>query len=278
MPSFPLAKLRREKSGLAPNLITCQVLAIKESGLQAVVKLEPRTVPDLSIGCDGTAVPVCKDQTARRAGQQPNDSAKTHAAKLAVVCTAELVHPGFRRRVVLWNGAVGIWQVDSEELPGAIQIVDLWHTKEPLGAVGRALGLDEAARKDLGAEPSLCIGPGVADVVCKTVVRCRLKNAGMRWTTAWPTPSWPCSPALLPAQRPVRLLLGMPVPPYGGPLLLTESPHYLHVSERFALCFLRVFRHGQEIKMMSYSHETVVVCTGEGVCGIILGLQRERSQ
>ena len=45
------------------------------------------------------------------------------------------------------DGAAWIWRLAAEELPGAIQIVDLWHTKEHLWEVGRALGLEEAARK-----------------------------------------------------------------------------------------------------------------------------------
>ena len=136
------------------------------------------------------------------------------------------------RRVVLGDGAAWIWRLAAEELPGALQIVDLWHAKEHLWEVGRALGLEEGARKAWAharcdeleqgrlaavlqvldreggtcAEATqcadyirrnrermqyatfraqgLCVGSGVVEAGCKTVVGARLKRAGMRWTTA----------------------------------------------------------------------------------------------
>ena len=44
-----------------------------------------------------------------------------------------------RRRVILGDGASWIWRVASEDYPGAIQIVDLWHAKEKLWEVAKLL-------------------------------------------------------------------------------------------------------------------------------------------
>lgn len=44
-----------------------------------------------------------------------------------------------KRRVVLGDGAVWIWNLADELFPGAIQIVDLYHAKEHLSEVGKAI-------------------------------------------------------------------------------------------------------------------------------------------
>ena len=52
------------------------------------------------------------------------------------------------RRVVLGDGATWIWNLADEHFPGAVQIVDLYHAKEHLSAVAKAIygaGSDLAA-------------------------------------------------------------------------------------------------------------------------------------
>ena len=119
-----------------------------------------------------------------------------------------------------------------EEFPGAIQIVDLGHAKEPQWEVRQAIhGSGDAAdawayarRNELDAgnlsavlaalrlhvatcedacechdfiernrvcmqyaefrAQDLCVGSGVVEAGCKTVVGWRLKRSGMRWTLA----------------------------------------------------------------------------------------------
>ena len=44
-----------------------------------------------------------------------------------------------RRRVILGDGVPWIWRLASEDYPGAIQIVDLWHAKEHLWDVAKAV-------------------------------------------------------------------------------------------------------------------------------------------
>ncbi len=53
------------------------------------------------------------------------------------------------RRVVLGNGAVWIWNLADEQLPGAIQIVDLFHAKGHLWDVAKAI---YGAGSDLGEQ------------------------------------------------------------------------------------------------------------------------------
>ena len=43
------------------------------------------------------------------------------------------------RRVVLGDGAEWIWNLANEQFPGAIEIVDLFHAKQHLGDVAKAI-------------------------------------------------------------------------------------------------------------------------------------------
>ena len=51
--------------------------------------------------------------------------------------------PQAQRRVVLGDGAAWIWRIAAEDYPGAIQIVDLFHVKEHLHEVSKALWPDD---------------------------------------------------------------------------------------------------------------------------------------
>ena len=60
--------------------------------------------------------------------------------------------PLARRRVILGDGAQWIWRIASEAYPGAIQIVDLWHSKEHLWEVAKALFRDDPTQRDAWAD------------------------------------------------------------------------------------------------------------------------------
>ena len=160
---------------------------------------EPPAAATMYLGLDGTGVPVRPSETAGRAGKQPDGSARTREVKLALVWTAESVHPktgrpqrdagsvscsaaiesaacrdtdphpsafaqrvqreaerrGFtlaRRRVMLGDGAAWIWNLCQQQHPGAIQIVDLFHAKQHLWDVAKALWRDDPARLEAWAE------------------------------------------------------------------------------------------------------------------------------
>ena len=60
--------------------------------------------------------------------------------------------PQARRRVVLGDGAPWIWKIAGEDYPGAIQIVDLFHAKEHLHDVSKALFPADPDRARLWAD------------------------------------------------------------------------------------------------------------------------------
>ena len=127
--------------------------------------------------------PACRCASRRpqgRPGKQPDGSAKTREAKVAVVWSAD--NPGqdgapardpdsvsynaaietaavrdtdaaafdrAGRRVVLGDGAAWIWNLADEHFPGAVQIVDIFHAKEHLFEVAGAV---YGAATDLAAQ------------------------------------------------------------------------------------------------------------------------------
>ncbi len=99
-----------------------------------------------------------------------------------------------RQLVVLGDGAVWIWRLAAEHFPGAVQIVDIWHAREHVWKVARAVRsvpeiemgyfISNAARMRYPAfrAQGMHVGSGIAEAACKTVVSARAKRAGMRWT------------------------------------------------------------------------------------------------
>ena len=149
----------------------------------------------MSLGLDGSGVPVRPAEVEGRRGKQPDGSAKTREVKLATVWTAEgrdkagrpvrdlgsvsynaavesaasrdtdsqpaafaqrayreAIRRGFdtaAQRVVIGDGAAWIWNIAAEQFPGAIEIVDIYHAKQHLCDVAKAIygpGTDLADR------------------------------------------------------------------------------------------------------------------------------------
>ncbi len=131
-------------------------------------------VPKLYLAIDGTGVPMVARETAGRPGKDATGSAKTREVKLGCVFTqtrldakgrpvrdegsttyagaiepaeafgrrlyAEAVRRGIQRAaqvIVLGDGAPWIWGLAQEHFPGALQIVDLYHAREHLAALGK---------------------------------------------------------------------------------------------------------------------------------------------
>jgi len=125
---------------------------------------------------DGTGVPVVPRETVGRRGKGPDGKARTREAKLGCVFTqarlddrgrperdelsttyvggiqnaeefgkilyAEVERRGLgkaKTQIVLGDGAVWIWELAAEHFPKAVQIVDLYHAREHLWNVGKAL-------------------------------------------------------------------------------------------------------------------------------------------
>ena len=88
------SELLAELAGLdiAPKLVERQAEALGQAIAEderQVVEPEPSEANTLYLGLDGTGVPVRKTETRGRKGKQPDGSAKTREAKLAVVWSAE---------------------------------------------------------------------------------------------------------------------------------------------------------------------------------------------
>jgi hypothetical protein len=126
-------------------------------------------VPILYIEMDGTGVPMVQEETVGRKGKRPDQPARTREVKLGCVFTqtstdaegrpvrdeastsyvgaiegaepfglrlyTEAWRRGWSRshqKVVLADGAVWIWNLATQQFPGAIQIVDLYHARQHL--------------------------------------------------------------------------------------------------------------------------------------------------
>lgn len=143
------------------------------------------SVPVFYIEMDGTGVPVVKAETEGRAGKIDGQPAHTREVKLGCVFTqtntdqegrpvrdgdsttytgaietaedfglriyTEAWQRGWSRakkKVVLGDGAVWIWNLADQHFPGAIQIVDLYHARQHLWELSAKLfPNDERSRK-----------------------------------------------------------------------------------------------------------------------------------
>ncbi len=147
-----------------------------------VVAGEP--IPILYVQMDGTGVPVVKKETVGRQGKVDGQAAHTREAKLGCVFTqarwdqegypirdpdstsytgaiecaeefgrrlyAEACKRGWSRaqkKVVMGDGAEWIWNLAAEHFPGAIQIVDIYHARQHLWELARALYPNDAAQQ-----------------------------------------------------------------------------------------------------------------------------------
>lgn len=142
-------------------------------------------VPLLYIELDGTGVPVVQAETEGRAGKVEGQSAHTREVKLGCVFTQTTTDPegrpirdedsttytaaietaeefGLRiyteawrrgwnrakKKVVIADGAIWIWNIADQHFPGAIQIVDLYHARQHLWELSAKLfPNDERGRK-----------------------------------------------------------------------------------------------------------------------------------
>jgi hypothetical protein len=162
-------------------------------------------IPILYVQMDGTGVPVVKAETEGRPGKVPGQSAHTREAKLGCVFmqtgwdqdgypirdpdsttyvgaieTAaefgqriywEAWNRGWSRaakKVVMGDGAEWIWNIADQYFPGSVQIVDLYHARQHLWDIARALYPADSARQQrwiLRHEPKLDQG-NIEKLVC----------------------------------------------------------------------------------------------------------------
>jgi hypothetical protein len=146
-------------------------------GARKLVPLPPDPLPDkLYAVIDGTGVPMTSKETAGREGKGDDGKARTREVKLAVFFTqgkldsdgypvrdrdstsviasfepaaafgklvrAEGIRRGaghVRQLTVIGDGAAWIWGIANEKFPEATQIVDLYHAREHLHSLAKAV-------------------------------------------------------------------------------------------------------------------------------------------
>jgi hypothetical protein len=164
-------------------------------------------VPLLYIEMDGTGVPVVKAETAGRGGKIEGQPARTREVKLgcvftqsgidsngrplrdeasttyvAAVETAEefglrLYTEAWRRgwsrakkKVILGDGAVWIWNLADQHFPNAIQIVDLYHARQHLWELAAQLfSTQPQARKRWASKLQHKLDQGKVEAVLKVL-------------------------------------------------------------------------------------------------------------
>lgn len=164
-------------------------------------------VPLLYIEMDGTGVPVTKKERAGRSGKTEGQPARTREVKLGCVFTqtvtdeegrpirdqdstsyvaaietaeefglrlyTEAWRRGWstaRRKVVLGDGALWIWNLADQHFPGATQIVDLYHARQHLWELAAKLfPNEEQARKQWMAICLDQLNEGKVEALVKTL-------------------------------------------------------------------------------------------------------------
>lgn len=156
---------------LAAAAIEAEAEAVLTGDLVPLGPADP--VDTLYVALDGTGVPTVPADTEGRRGRAPDGRARTREAKLGCLFTqtglddrgrpvrdpasssylatlgtaerfgglvyAEALRRGVARAgrvVVIGDGASWIWNLAAEHLPGAVEVVDLYHAREHLHALG----------------------------------------------------------------------------------------------------------------------------------------------
>jgi len=169
-------------------------------------------IPIMYIEYDGTGVPVMNREVSGRKGKQEDGSAKTREAKLGCIFTQtglndkgepvrdsgsttyfgaietsdifgrrlymEAVKRGVasaKRLVVIGDGAKWIWTLAEEHFSGAIHIVDLYHAREHLWKLIKAVYIDAVAQAEVKKEWFSLLDDGDIDSLT-TAMGCLIVN------------------------------------------------------------------------------------------------------
>jgi hypothetical protein len=169
-------EVERTAEAIGADLIEREQQEIKRGFQLELPAVVGKPIPILYVEMDGTGVPVVKKETRERAGKTPGQPAHTREAKLGCVFSQthwdeqgyamrdpdsttytgaiegsqefgkriylEAWRRGWNRAqktVILGDGAEWIWNLAELHFPGAIQIVDLYHARQHLWVLARAL-------------------------------------------------------------------------------------------------------------------------------------------
>jgi hypothetical protein len=147
-------------------------------------------IPMMYVEMDGTGVPVVASETEGRNGKIEGQAAHTREAKLGCVFAqtatddegrpirdedsttytgaieaaelfgrrlyAEAHHRGWnraKRKIVIGDGALWIWNIADEHFPGATQIVDLYHARQHLWELSGKLFSSDSEQRQRWVKP-----------------------------------------------------------------------------------------------------------------------------
>lgn len=168
--------VERSAEAIGEDIARCEQQQIQQALQLELPGTAGPPIPVLYVQMDATGVPVVKTETVGRQGKNPEQPPRTRDAKLGCVFTQigcdehgrplreadsttytgaiesapefgkRLYHEVWRRgwsraetKVVMGDGAEWIWNLSHEYFPGAIEIVDLYHAREHLWDLARAL-------------------------------------------------------------------------------------------------------------------------------------------
>jgi hypothetical protein len=175
------------------------------SGHEDLAHTTKGNIPVLYIEYDGTGIPVVKAEVEGRAGKQEDGTAKTREMKLGCIFTqhdtsengqprrdksstsyfaaiekaedfgrrvyAEALRRGTLtagRVVIIGDGAKWIWNIADLHFPDATQIVDLYHAKEHIWNLLKAIVSDEIERKRM--KDRMCVLLDAGDIPALTAM------------------------------------------------------------------------------------------------------------
>jgi hypothetical protein len=177
-------EVERTAEAIGADLVQQGQRAIQAAWQLELPEVQKQSIPILYIEMDGTGVPVVRKETQGREGKTPGQPAHTREVKLGCVFTQtqwdekghalrdpdsttytgaiesaedfgkriflEAWNRGWSQaqtKVVLGDGAEWIWNLAELHFPGAIQIVDLFHARQHLWNLARALYPNDAVQQ-----------------------------------------------------------------------------------------------------------------------------------
>jgi len=177
--------VERQAEAIGCDIEACEQAEIRRAKQLELPEVCVPSVPVLYIEMDGTGVPVVKPETEGRSGKVEGQPAHAREVKLGCVFTqtgtdedgrpvrdeestsyvgaietaeqfglrlyTEAWRRGWSRamlKVIIGDGAVWIWNLADQHFPGAIQIVDLYHSRQHIWELSAKLFAgDDKARK-----------------------------------------------------------------------------------------------------------------------------------
>ena len=177
--------IERTAEAIGTNIAQAEQQEVNRAKQLVFPIVSKQTISKMYVLMDGTGVPVVPTEAQGRIGKIEDQRARTKECKLGCVFTQTTVDEegrpirdpdsttyrgaietaeefalriyteAWRRgwewaslRIVIGDGAVWIWNLADLHFPGAVQIVDLYHARQHLWAVGALLFPNDSARQE----------------------------------------------------------------------------------------------------------------------------------